>query len=222
MRGAICVESIETLKRDLRNNFYDNNGCDAENIKTSKFRLPLALLFIRPPFDIEIVKNTFDYWHYATGTAIDIVLPGWSTDREFEAIHFSKFEKELIEGTKWQMLPSPNILLLDYIYNESNHEVELDFSKCIVLPAEEMIAKKRITSLDALLTEIIGQATKQQRNSGSADTFSISDGIAISIVSNNVLDWLQSKGFLSAAIDIYKGFKPYAVCDLRKKPNKTN
>ena len=197
-------------------------------------RTPVALMFVRgdraePGASLaKQVVASFGYWNIESSKYLDLVF-GWFKDggevgfqsRDNGKIFFDCV-KEVKKLSKWRYSGETDILLVDFEMDvKTGGELtngRFSFKNCIYLPVEEMIAQRRVRSLDALVHELVGAGQAIfERNQFQGSVFEISDRIAW--VRGKKVLWDRLKVlFLRDWSKVYDELRPFAVCDLSIVP----
>ncbi len=198
-------------------------------------RTPVALVFVRgdraePGASLaKQVVASFGYWNTASSNYLDLVFFGWWKDGDTVGFQshdqgkiFVDCYEEVQRLSKWRYSGETDILLVDF---EMDVKIgrqlvngRFSFKNCIDLPVEEMIAQRRVRSLDALVHELVGAGQAIfERNQFQGSVFEISDRIAW--VRGKKVLWDRLKVlFLRDWSKVYDELRPFAVCDLSIVP----
>ena len=207
--------------------------CQAENLPKDVHvvKTPVALVFVRgdraePGASIaKQVVASFGYWNLESAKYLDLVFFGWF--KEGDTVGFQGHDnaqifiecfEEVQRLSKWRYSGETDILLVDFempvMADGKLENGVFSFKNCIYLPAEEMIAEKRIRSLDALVHELVVEArVVYEKNPLQGTVFEVSDRIAWTRGRRALSDRLKDL-FLRDWSKVYDELRPFAVCDL--------
>jgi hypothetical protein len=207
--------------------------CQAEDLSADVHvvRTPVALVFVRgdraePGASLarQIVAS-FGYWNLESAKYLDLVFFGWWKDGETVGFQghdnariFIECYEEVQRLSKWRYSGETDILLVDFEMpvmagGKLEHGV-FSFRNCIYLPIEEMIADKRIRSLDALVHELVAEARVVfDRDPLQGTAFDVSDRIAWTRGRRALWDRLKTL-FLRDWSKVYDELRPFSVCNL--------
>ena len=223
MEEAVCVISYDQFTVLLHDALRQRLQRTPPPADAKRIRSPVCLLFVRPRADKQApllaqAKTSFKYWHYASGSALDIALPGWRFDHSFNAEAFAAFEDEMCERTRWAgSAGETTALVLDCVVTIADMSIELDYSQVLLLPVGQMISDGKIESLDRLIGNLI-RAAKNSRNSrGSANVWEMSDGLGIQTGAKCLWQILKNAKYIESAVKVIDEVRDYAICDLRKR-----
>jgi hypothetical protein len=194
-------------------------------------KTPVALVFVRgdraePGASIaKQVVASFGYWNLESAKYLDLVFFGWF--KEGDTVGFQGHDnaqifiecfEEVQRLSKWRYSGETDILLVDFempvMADGKLENGVFSFKNCIYLPAEEMIAEKRIRSLDALVHELVVEArVVYEKNPLQGTVFEVSDRIAWTRGRRALSDRLKDL-FLRDWSKVYDELRPFAVCDL--------
>jgi hypothetical protein len=194
-------------------------------------RTPVALMFVRgdraePGASLaKQVVASFGYWNTESSKYLDLVFFGWFKDGGevgFQSWDNGKIFLDCVEEvqklSRWRYSGETDILLVDFEMDaKAGGELtngRFSFKNCIYLPVEEMIAEKRVRSLDALVHELVDAGKEVfEASQFEGSVFEMSDRIAW-IRGKKVL-WDRLKNlFLRDWAKVYDELRPFAVCDL--------
>jgi hypothetical protein len=194
-------------------------------------RTPVALVFVRgdraePGAALaRQVVASFGYWNLESAKYLDIVFFGWWKDGDTVGFQghdnariFIECYEEVQRLSKWRYSGETDILLVDFeMPVMAGGKIEtgvFSFRNCIYLPVEEMIADKRIRSLDSLVHELVAEARIVfDKHPLQGTVFDVSDRIAWTRGRRALWDRLKTL-FLRDWSKVYDELRPFAVCDL--------
>lgn len=207
--------------------------CQAESLAShvEVVRTPVALVFMRgdraePGASLaKQIVASFGHWNTESAKYIDLVFFGWW--KEGDTVGFQVHDKgrifidcyeEVQRLSKWRYSGETDILLVDFEMpvmagGKLEHGV-FSFRNCIYLPVEEMIAKNRVRSLDALVHELVNEARHVfDEHPFQGSVFDVSDRIAWTRGRRALWDRLKTL-FLRDWSKVYDELRPFAVCNL--------
>jgi hypothetical protein len=201
---------------------------DAEVVRT-----PVALIFVRgdraePGATLaKQVVSSFGYWNIESAQYIDLVFFGWWKDGDtvgFQGDEDAKIfvscyrEIEQMTNRKWRYSGETDVLLVDFEMPVTKTGELVDgafsFRSCMYLPVEQMVAEKRVRSLDALVHELVAAAREvYEAHPYQGTVFEMSDRIAWTRGRRALWDRLK-RMFLRDWSKVYDELRPFAVCNL--------
>lgn len=201
------------------------NGDNNKDINKSKaLRFPVVLFVVRGDRGgkgntiAEEAIASIKYWDLSSGKDIDILFPGWDRQHDrivFDVPKYYEFQQELEFSSKWKYGGESEILLLNFDYTPSTSEGRFSFEESVSLPIEEMFKKGVVSSVDALINEIVYISKNVDR----PNVWEISDKFAIQRARKSIWEYIKNKatGGISSVCD---ELRPFAVCNLEKPSNK--
>jgi hypothetical protein len=188
-----------------------------------RVRFPVGLFFIRgdragPGKTLaEQVVASFGYWNDDSGKYFDMVFPGWGKDGDaivFDRTAFLSFRSEIEKICKYRYSGQTDILLLNYDYTLKKATGDFSFDEAILLPVEDMVRDGRVSNLDTLMHELIGDAKEMWQRTDRSVIWDISDKIALDKGRQALWKLIKEK-FLKELGKVYDELRPFAICDLR-------
>ncbi|HKY53362.1 MAG TPA: hypothetical protein VJM08_03610 [Anaerolineales bacterium] len=196
-----------------------------------KIRFPTGIFFMRERGGTgqdlaEQVKASFAYWNKDSGQYFDVVFPGWGNDGgQFCCFNFTAFtqcKNEFQNISKWRYSGETDILLLNYDYKITHWSRPQSFigkgdfalEEVILLPVEVMIRDGRVSSLDALMQELVNSAKLSASRSDKSVLWELRDRVAFERTRKAAWEGLKAM-FLKDMSRVYNELRPFVMCDLR-------
>lgn len=207
--------------------------CQGESLppQVEVVRTPVALVFVRgdraePGASLaKQVAASFGYWNIESAKYLDLVFFGWWKDGDTVGFQthdngriFIDCYKEVQRLSKWRYSGETDILLVDFempvVPGSKLENGVFSFRNCIYLPVEEMIAEKKIRSLDALVHELVAAARDVfDEHPFQGTVFDVSGRIAWTRGKKVLWDRLKTL-LLRDWSKVYDELRPFVVCNL--------
>lgn len=206
--------------------------CQGESLpaQVGVVRTPVALVFLRgdraePGASLaKQVAASFGYWNLESAQYIDLVFFDWW--KEGDTVGFQSHDnakifiecyEEIQRLSKWHYSGETDILIVDFempvMPGGKLENGAFSFKNCIYLPVEEMIAEKRVRSLDGLVHELVNEAHHVfDEHAFQGSVFDVSDRIAWTRGRKALWDRLKAL-LLRDWNKLYDELRPFAICN---------
>jgi hypothetical protein len=223
-------DAIRQLEVAVRGRCPEGRGpTGAETLRT-----PVALMFVRgdrggPGDDMaKQVVNSYGYWNTESSRYLDLVFFGWWKEGDHVGFHhtsgphastiFADCCRELSGISKWRYTEKTDVLLVDFEMpvDEAGAlgQGTFSFKNSIPLLVEDLVAAGKVTTLDAMVRELINEAKHvYDHSTAESPIFEVSDRIAWTRGRRSIWDSLK-RVFLGDFANVYDELRPFAVCDL--------